>query len=522
MWFVLHVFVVLVFIQTSCAVPPHHYPHPHHPIPHHPIPHQPELPQCNGIFPQYFSFGVSSGAYEHEGAWNVDGKGENIWDRWVHENPGVVIDGTNGDETADAYHHLDEDVEILNNLTVRHYSFTISWARLIPLGCGEVNKAAVRHYQRLLYLLKENRIEPIVNLYNGVLPQALEDQGGFLSDDFVSWYTEYAKIAFECFGSSVKYWVTFSDPTTQCHEGYGVGTFPPGISNNPGINEYICGHNTLKAHASVYHLYDDSYRQIQKGKISIKLLGRWNEPATDCQTDIEAAERRMQFEVGWFAHPIYIGDYPQVMIDRIGELSELQGLCESRLPVFTRKEIEWIKDTHDFFGLIYFSSFTLRAIEDDSCISPSYDSDSGSEIIGRVEGDDTYGIRKMIVWTKNQYHNPSIFLLGNGYVSGDRTLEDNDRIEYIKNILIHIRAAQTNDDARVYGYTYGNFIDGFIRTYGHTFKLGLYDVEFDCPTKPRTARKSVEYFQHVCKYGCIDNPCPPRHHHEYYGEHNIY
>lgn len=139
-------------------------------------------------------------------------------------------------------------------------------------GCGEVNKAAINHYKRLIQLLKENYIEPIAVLYDRDLPQALEDQGGFLSDQFPKWFTEYANVAFECFGDSVSYWITFSDPVTQCYDGYGDGTFPPGVNDNPGVNEYICGHNLLKAHAGVYHMYDDIYRQIQKGENCLKIL----------------------------------------------------------------------------------------------------------------------------------------------------------------------------------------------------------------------------------------------------------
>ncbi|CAH1102475.1 unnamed protein product [Psylliodes chrysocephalus] len=507
--------------------PPHPYPHPPpHPPPYvpqhpHPVPPPPPPPVYHGIFPHHFSFGVSSGAYDHEGAWLQDGAGESIYDRWVHNNPHLIIDGSNGDVSADSYNHLEEDVEILNNLTVRHYVFSLSWPRIIPNGCGEVNKAAIKHYQRQIKLLRENQIEPIVVLYNGDLPQALEDQGGFLSDQFPKWFTEYANVAFECFGGSVQYWITFQDPFAQCYEGYGEGTLPPGIGDNPGVNEYICGHNLLKAHADVYHLYDDSYRHIQKGKLSMAIFSSWFEPATDCQSDIEAAETRLQFHIGWFAHPIYVGDYPKVMIQRISQLSELQGLCESRLPVFTRKEIEWIKDTHDFFALNYIFVYHVNAVNDEGCLSPSFTSDAGSELV-KFEGDDTWGVRKIAVWVKKQYLNPSIFILNNGFISRDRTLEDYSRIDYIKNILIHIYDAITKDDVRIYAYTYYSYIDGFMRAVGHTIKFGLYDVEFDCPARPRTARISADYYRHVCKYGCIDDPCPPRHHHEYFGEHVVY
>ncbi|CAH1102469.1 unnamed protein product [Psylliodes chrysocephalus] len=233
---------------------------------------------------------------------------------------------------------------------------------------------------------------------------------------------------------------------------------------------------------------------------------------------IVTATNFQKFKIGWFAHPIYIGDYPQVMIDRIGQLSEQQGLCESRLPTFTRKEIQWIKDTHDFYALCYFRTVAVAAASDESCLSPSFSADSGAVITGPIVGDDTWGIKNIIIWVKNQYLNPSIFIINNGYTATNRTLEDYDRIEFIKNTLRNIRSAMINHDARVYGYTYHSYIDGFEWQFGYTLKFGLYDV-VDNQAKTRTARRSAEYYQHVCKYGCIDENCPPRHHHQYYLDH---
>ncbi|CAH1108514.1 unnamed protein product [Psylliodes chrysocephalus] len=500
-------FAVTVLVQASLGIPPHSV--------HHPPP--PPPPPLNKPFPQKFSFGVASGAHNIEGAWDLDGKGESIWDSWLHCEPDVVIDGTNGDISADAYHHTEEDVEILNNLTVSHYKFSLSWTRIIPSGCGEVNKAGVRYYERLLKLLKDNQIEPIVTIYDGDLPQCLQAMGGFLSEDFTLWYEEYAKTVFELFGHYVKYWITFNNPTLICNGGYGDGIYAPGISDNTGVNDYLCGHILLKAHARVYHLYDDCYRDIQKGKISIALQSDWYEPNSDCQTDIDAAELKLQFTIGWFAHAIYIGDYPPAMIDRIGELSEYEGLPESRLPRFTRKEIEFIKDTHDFFALQWFTSKNVKAIRAESCGSVSYTNDIGVEILD-IEGDITFGIKKLIIWIKDTYYNPSIFITASGFYTADRIFEDEDRITYIHDSLVNIRAAMINNDARVYGYTYYSYIDTFEWLMGYTKRYGLYDVEFDCPTRQRTARKSTAYYAFVCKFGCIDDPCPPKHHHSWYWE----
>ncbi|CAG9835810.1 unnamed protein product [Diabrotica balteata] len=492
---------------------------------HYPTGSLPAIPppaeNCD-VFPKEFSFGVASGAYHIEGAWNQDYKSENIWDRWLHTWPSIVMEGSNGDISADAYNHIKGDIELLNNLTVRHYVFSISWSRIIYDGCGEVNPYGIEHYRTLIKLLKLNQIEPIVVLYYGDLPQSLEDQGGFLCSSFVEWYTEYARVCFEHFGDDVKYWITFHKPTTICKDGYGLGTFAPGINDGPGNYEYICGHNLLKAHAAAYHLYDDYYRSCQNGKISITLNSDWYEPQSACDTDICAAETKLQFQIGWFAHPIYIGDYPEVMIERIRLNCDYNGYYNARLPVFSHSEIEYIRGTHDFFSLAYESAFYVTAAADNYWGNICYESDVGVELLSCNGEFITYGIRPLLAWISRNYYNPSVFITNDGYGSCSRDCYDCDRIDYIKAILRNVRLSMIEDYTRVYGYTYYSYIDGFEwnlidgRLAGYTLRYGLYDVEFDCPLRSRTARSSAAYYQHLASTGCIDDPCPSRHYYYHY------
>ncbi|CAG9856929.1 unnamed protein product [Phyllotreta striolata] len=466
------------------------------------------LPEYHGIFPYEFSFGTSGGAFEHEGAWLEDNKGESIWDHWVHENPNVTVDNGNGDVSADSYNHVNDDVDLLNNLGVNHFVFSISWGRIIPAGEGDINMLGINHYKKLIKKLRRKQIEPIVFLYVGDLPQALEDRGGFLSDEFPIWFREYARVAFQHFGDDVEYWLTFNNPTSQCSEGYGDGTYPPGVTSNPGVNEYICGHNLLKAHANAYHLYEDIFKPTQQGKISIGINIPWFQPKTRFDEDIEAVATRYQFHAGWFAHPIYKGDYPDVMIERVGKLSQLGGFSESRLPKFTRKDIRWIKGTSDFFAFGYFMGFYVRANSNEIPLPPSFGNDAGSKI-KLMNSDVADGIRNVISWIQNEYDNPWLFITHNGYQSFNRTLDDTDRIDYIKSILINLQYAIEGDGARIFGYTHHSYIDGFVRRFGYTLKYGLIDVDFNDPCRTRTPRLSADYYRHVCTYGCIDYPCPP-------------
>ena len=168
--------------------------------------------------------------FKIEGAWNEDGKGENIWDVWTRE-PGNVVDGTNGEEACDSYHQYPADVELLKQLGVKSYRFSLSWARLLPLGTflhskffimdevnlvvvgtGETNPLGIAYYKNLINELVAAGIEPAVTLYHWDLPQELENRGGWLNEEIADWFEEYADLCFKEFGDTVKFWITLNEP----------------------------------------------------------------------------------------------------------------------------------------------------------------------------------------------------------------------------------------------------------------------------------------------------------------------
>jgi len=135
-----------------------------------------EEPLLYESFPADFVWGAATAAYQIEGAWNEDGKGENIWDVWTRE-PGNVVDGTNGEVACDSYHQYPADVKLLKQLGVKSYRFSLSWARLLPLGTGETNPLGIAYYKNLINELVAAGIEPAVTLYHWDLPQELENRG---------------------------------------------------------------------------------------------------------------------------------------------------------------------------------------------------------------------------------------------------------------------------------------------------------------------------------------------------------
>uniref|UniRef100_A0A672IFA0 Lactase n=1 Tax=Salarias fasciatus TaxID=181472 RepID=A0A672IFA0_SALFA len=288
-----------------------------------------------GTFPEDFSWGVSSSAYQIEGGWNADGKGPSVWDTFANAPGSGIPEGANGSTTCDSYNRFNEDLYMLRGLRVNSYRFSISWSRIFPNGrLSSLNQKAVDYYNNLINSLVAANISSMVTLYYYDLPNALQTElNGWENPEMIDVFNDYADFCFATFGDRVKFWITFQQPDTIAWLGYGTGQYPPRI-RNPGTAPYQVAHNLIKAHATAYHTYDDKYRASQGGKVSIALNADWIEPVdVNNPREVYAADRAMQFQLGWFAHPIFKnGDYPDAL------------KWQSRLPSFSEEEkkvLQW-------------------------------------------------------------------------------------------------------------------------------------------------------------------------------------
>lgn len=242
----------------------------------------------NKTFPVNLKFGVATAAVQIEGGWDADGKGESTWDHICHSNPSYVVNNDNADIACDSYHKYKEDVAMLKNLGVDYYRFSISWPRILPKGIAgsPINKPGIDYYRNLMQELLNNGIEPMVTLFHGDLPQILADMGGWPNPILADHFYYFAYVAFQQFGDLNKIWATFNEPKEICLNGVGSG-----------IQDYKCAHTILKAHAKVFRMYDEEFRQEQKGAVGMVCNTDWFEPATDTPEDVEASERMLQFTV---------------------------------------------------------------------------------------------------------------------------------------------------------------------------------------------------------------------------------
>ncbi|KAK4430068.1 Beta-glucosidase 6 [Sesamum alatum] len=480
------------------------------------------IPTCcgqnisRGSFPKGFVFGTASSAYQYEGAVNEDGRGQTIWDKFAHSF-GKVIDFSNADVANDQYHLYNGDIQLMKDMGMDAYRFSIAWSRIYPNGTGEINQAGIDHYNKLINALLANGIEPYVTLYHWDLPQSLEDgYRGWLSPQSIKDFATYAETCFKEFGDRVKYWITFNEPHTFAVQGYDVGLQAPGRcsillgtfcrAGNSATEPYIVGHNVLLSHATVVDIYKRKYQPKQRGSIGITLDSFWYEPATNTSADIQAAGRAIDFNLGWFLEPLIRGDYPRSMRTRVG----------TRLPKFSQAQSAQVKGAFDFIGINHYT--TWYANENNTnligVLLNDTLADSGAFTLPIALGRPVHdransiwlyivpeGIRSLMNYIRQKYNNPLVIITENGMDDGNspfgsikNALKDEKRIKYHNDYLTNLLAAIKEDGCNVRGYFVWSLLDNWEWGAGFSSRFGLYYVDYKDNLK-RYAKDSVKWFK---------------------------
>ncbi|XP_020214401.2 beta-glucosidase 24 [Cajanus cajan] len=451
-------------------------------------------------FPSGFIFGTASSAYQYEGAANEGGRGPSIWDTFTHKYPGKIKDRASGDVAVDSYHRYKEDVGIMKDMNLDAYRFSISWSRILPKGklSGGINQEGVDYYNNLINELVANGLQPFVTLFHWDLPQFLEDEyGGFLSPLIVKDFQNYAELCFKEFGDRVKHWITFNEPWSYSQHGYATGKMAPGrcsawLNQNcnggdSAIEPYLTTHHQLLAHASAVHVYKTKYQTFQNGLIGITLNSNWFVPLSDNKLDQKATQRATDFMYGWFMDPLTMGDYPKSM----------RSLVRTRLPKFTKEQSRLLIGSFDFIGLNYYTSNYVSDASHQSNVKFNYVTDSlvnhsfvrdGKSIGLNVASEWLYvypkGIRNLLLYTKEKYNNPLIYITENGIneyddpsLSLEESLLDTYRIDYHYRHLFYLQDAIKNG-VNVKGYFAWSLLDNFEWQSGYTMRFGMNFVNY--------------------------------------------
>ncbi|CAN6692630.1 unnamed protein product [Malus baccata var. baccata] len=467
-----------------------------------------------------FVFGAASAAYQVEGAWNEDGRGPSIWDTFTHNHPEKITDRSNGDVAIDQYHLYKKDVAIMKDMKLDAYRFSISWPRLLPNGTlsGGVNRKGIEYYDNLINELLRNGIQPFVTIFHWDVPQALEDAyGGFLSASIVDDFKDYAELCFSLFGDRVKHWITLNEPYTFSNHAYTIGIHAPGrcsawqdptcLGGDSATEPYLVTHHQLLAHAAAVKVYKDKFQAYQNGVIGITLVSHWYEPASDAKEDIDAANRALDFMFGWFMDPITRGDYPYNM----------RCLVRERLPKFTEEESKMLTGSFDFVGLNYYSARYATDVPKNYSKPASYLYDphvttlterDGIPIGPQAASDWLYvypkRIHDFVLYTKNKYHDPIIYITENGVdefnnstLSLDDALYDTNRTDYYNRHLCYLQAA-IKKGSNVKGYFAWSILDNFEWSEGYTVRFGINYVDYDNGLQ-RYPKLSTYWFKNFLK-----------------------
>ncbi len=457
------------------------------------------------LFPKDFLWGCSTSAYQVEGAWDQDGKGPSVWDVFT-QIPGKINIGHDARIAADHYNRMERDVQLMADIGIRAYRFSISWSRILPQGQGKVNKMGIAFYSKLIDLLLEKDITPWPTLFHWDLPLTLQfEKDGLLNPYIVDAFTEYADVCFYYFADRIKYWLTLNEPYVYAMLGYGFGCMAPGRKSM--TEPYLAAHHLLLAHAKIVQLFREKYKHINNGKISLPLNCDWREPLTYKPEDTAAAQRALDFFLGWFADPIFLGDYPESMKVRLGD----------RLPAFSTDEKDMVRGSADFFALNHYTTHYAEACSEGFENAVPWENGGFAEDQHvKLSSDPTwektemgwnvvpYGLYKLLHWIHKRYGQPETYITENGCAFNDQLdngcVNDHQRIEFLRGYISECHKA-IGEGVKLKGYFVWSLLDNFEWMLGYSKRFGLYYVDFQ--TAKRIPKASAHWYCNLIKSNSV-------------------
>lgn len=442
-------------------------------------------------FPPTFLWGASTSAYQIEGAPLADGAGESIWHRFAHA-PGNVRNDAHGDVATDHYHRFEEDVRLMDWLGLTSYRFSVAWSRILPQGRGTVNRKGLDFYERLVDLLLERDIRPMVTLYHWDLPQALEELGGWLNPDTALWFSDYAAVLFDALDDRVELWVTLNEPWVVADHGYRTGVLAPGRRAPAEVPRVA--HNLLRAHVNAARRYADSGRH----QVGIVVNLEPKHPATDTAADHDAAAREHAYQNEYFLDPLFYGRYPEALPTIFG----------SDWPDGAMSEAAELAHRPDFIGVNYYTRSLLRHGVSDSLLHTER-----LRVEGRVYTDmgwEVYsgGLTEMLSWLAQRYGAVPLYVTENGAAFHDPDHADVPVADYQRSAYIeaHVRAVRKALAAQVdvRGYYVWSLLDNFEWSQGYTKRFGIIHVDYE--TLERTPKESARRYREIIASGGADLP----------------
>ena len=460
-------------------------------------------------FPPDFLWGAATAAYQIEGAATIDGRGPSIWDTFCRR-PGAVVNGDNGDVACDHYHRVGEDLDLLTQLGVGTYRFSVAWPRIQPTGRGPANQRGLDFYRRLVDGLRDRGIEPTVTLYHWDLPQPLEDDGGWRVRDTAERFAQYVELVASALGDGVERWITLNEPWCSSWLGYGSGEQAPGHHDIGAAA--AANHHLLLAHGLAVPIL----RAVAPStKVGVTLnLGDHRAGSTHA-LDVAAARRADGNLNRLFLDPIFHGRYPEDMLEHYDAV-------EPGFSVVRDGDLEQISLPLDFLGVNYYFPST---VVDSSRVAQAR---AAGYVVARSEqfpdlhlrsletpGRDktamdweiqATGLTSLLVRIRDEYTPLPIYITENGaafddYVDPNGAVLDQNRITYLQE---HISAVHDAIDVgvNVRGYFVWSLLDNFEWSFGYSRRFGIVWVDF--PTGTRLPKASYAWYRETIRTNAVE------------------
>ena len=416
--------------------------------------------------PSDFLWGAATSAFQTEGSPSADGRLPSIWDDFGR-TPGAVEGGDTGEVACDSYRRWPEDLDLLRQLGVTSYRFSIAWPRIQPTGRGPANVAGLDHYDQMVDDLLEAGIRPFTTLYHWDLPSALQHTGGWTSRETSYRFAEYATIVAERLGDRVSQWVTLNEPLCSAWIGHMEGRMAPGMRDLRSAVH--ASHHLLLAHG----LAVQALRSVATKTPSVGIVNNLSpcEPATDTPTDIEAAMRAAGHTNRWWLDPLVGRGYPVDMVELYGiELPVRQG------------DMETIATPLDFLGLNYYFRQKIAADPTVATLGFRQVPVEGATTTALDWEVHPAGLEEMLLRLTKDYDAPALYVTENGSAWTDEAdangyVADHERTAYL---LDHVDAVAeaVAQGAPVRGYFAWTLLDNFEWAYGYRPRFGLAHVDY--------------------------------------------
>jgi beta-glucosidase len=447
--------------------------------------------------PAGFALGAATSSFQIEGS--ADLRGETIWDRFIAER-GLPDDGLTA---CDHVARAEQDLDLMAELGLEAYRFSVAWARVLPDGRGRPDPRGLGFYDRLVDGLLERGITPWLTLYHWDLPQVLEDRGGWRNRDTVGAFADYSALMADTLGDRVVNWITHNEPWVASMLGHRDGVFAPG-SDDMG-EALTVAHHLLVSHGAA----SQALRSIVPApRVSIAIDCRPAVPASDREPDVEATRHFDGFRNRWFLDPLFGSGYPEDMTTDYRARGLFDAREDGEGPV-RAGDLELIAQPLDVLGLNYYTGITVHAgrSEDETPdVLPGPRPVAGHTEMGWAIQPDV--LRDFLLRLTRDYAPRSIMITENGASysdapDADGRVRDTRRIRYLHE---HVSAALDAREAGapVEGHLTWSLLDNLEWTMGFSQRFGI--VWVDHTTQQRIVKDSGWWLRDVIDTRTLPEP----------------